>query len=49
LHPVTTLEDALRVVGFYQQRWLIEEFHKALKTGCRLERGCTKLPNVGKP
>jgi transposase-like protein/transposase Tn5 family protein len=36
-HPVTTLEDALRVVRFYQQRWLIEEFHKALKTGCRLE------------
>jgi len=36
-HPVTTLADALRVVGFYQQRWLIEEFHKALKTGCRLE------------
>jgi hypothetical protein len=36
-HPVTTLADALRVIGFYQQRWLIEEFHKALKTGCRLE------------
>ncbi len=35
--PVTTLADALRVIGWYQSRWVIEEFHKALKTGCRVE------------
>lgn len=35
--PVTTLADALRVIGWYQTRWVIEEFHKALKTGCRVE------------
>lgn len=34
---VTTLEEAQRVVGYYESRWLIEEFHKALKTGCGLE------------
>lgn len=36
-HAVTTLEDALTVIGYYEQRPRIEEFHKALKTGCRLE------------
>ena len=35
--PVATLADALRVIGWYQTRWVIEEFHKALKTGCRVE------------
>jgi hypothetical protein len=36
-HPVTTFEEALEVITYYEQRPLIEEFHKALKTGCRLE------------
>jgi Transposase DNA-binding/Transposase Tn5 dimerisation domain len=35
--PVNSFEDARRVIGYYEQRPLIEEFHKALKTGCRLE------------
>ena len=35
--PVTTLEDALRVITWYEQRWIIEDFHKALKTGCGVE------------
>jgi Transposase DNA-binding/Transposase DDE domain len=35
--PVATLDDAQRVIGWYQTRWVIEEFHKALKTGCRVE------------
>ena len=26
-----------RVVGYYECRWLIEEFHKAWKSGCRIE------------
>src|SRR5690606_13307057 len=24
-------------IEYYERRWLIEEFHKAIKTGCRLE------------
>jgi hypothetical protein len=36
--PVTTAEDALRGVGIYAQRSLIEEFHKGLKTGMGAER-----------
>lgn len=35
--PVRTLEDALRVTGWYERRWVVEEFHKAQKTGCRIE------------
>lgn len=34
---VNSFEDACRVIGYYEKRWLIEEFHKAIKTGCRLE------------
>jgi Transposase DNA-binding/Transposase Tn5 dimerisation domain len=36
--PVGTLEAAMEVIGYYEKRWLIEEWHKALKTGCQVER-----------
>jgi hypothetical protein len=36
-HAVTNLSEAQMVIGYYKKRWLIEEFHKALKTGCSLE------------
>jgi hypothetical protein len=35
--PMESFADAWRVLGYYEKRWLIEEWHKALKTGCRLE------------
>jgi hypothetical protein len=35
--PAHTLADALRVIGWYQTRWVVEEFHKAFKTGCGVE------------
>jgi hypothetical protein len=35
--PVRTFEDALRVTGWYERRWVVEEYHKAQKTGCRIE------------
>jgi hypothetical protein len=34
---VETFEDAWRVTGWYERRWTVEEFHKAQKTGCRIE------------
>jgi hypothetical protein len=34
---VKSLEDALFVVHLYRQRWLVEEYHKCLKTGCKME------------
>lgn len=35
--PVENLETALTVAHWYCCRWLIEEYHKCLKTGCRVE------------
>ena len=35
--PVVALDDAWRVISWYEQRWVIEEYHKAMKTGCRIE------------
>lgn len=35
--PCETPEQIMRVVDLYRCRWIIEEFFKALKTGCALE------------
>jgi len=35
--PCATFEQARRVIGAYTCRWLIEEYHKALKTGTSIE------------
>jgi hypothetical protein len=35
--PVETFEQAWQIFEYYEACWLIEEFHKCLKTGCRLE------------
>jgi hypothetical protein len=35
--PVENLESAVKVAFWYSCRWLIEEYHKCLKTGCRIE------------
>jgi hypothetical protein len=36
--PVQSLEDATAVVDHYRARWLVEEYFKALKTGCAFEK-----------
>jgi hypothetical protein len=36
--PVSTAEQLERVVDFYRARWAIEEYFKALKTGCAYEK-----------
>lgn len=35
---VISFDDALEVVTIYRYRWLIEEYHKCLKTGCQIEK-----------
>lgn len=35
--PVTNVADANQRIDWYQCRWIIEEYHKALKTGCQIE------------
>lgn len=36
--PVKTKAQVERVIDIYRARWGIEEFHKALKTGCMFEK-----------
>ena len=36
--PISTACDCRRVVRAYAKRWLIEQYHKCLKTGCGVER-----------
>jgi hypothetical protein len=35
--PVRTLDDAWQVIEDYENRWLVEEYHKAIKSGCSVE------------
>jgi len=34
--PIASFDDAWTVIEYYESRWLVEEYHKALKTGCRV-------------
>jgi hypothetical protein len=36
--PATTRAELIAIVDWYRARWIIEEFFKALKTGCSLEQ-----------
>lgn len=36
--PVSTFVQARRIIARYARRWLIEEYHKALKTGAQVEK-----------
>jgi len=35
---IGSFEEALEIVNIYRHRWLIEEYHKCLKTGCQIEK-----------
>ena len=39
---ITSIEEALEIVTIYKHRWLIEEYHKCLKTGCKIEEAQLK-------
>ena len=36
--PIAKRAQVDQVIGYYECRWLIEEFHKAWKTGCCIEQ-----------
>jgi len=36
--PIATDDDVMEVVGYYVQRWKIEQFHHVLKSGCQAEK-----------
>lgn len=35
--PTSTLAQAWERVDWYQCRWLVEDYHHCLKSGCRIE------------
>lgn len=35
--PVETIADCMKIVGYYKQRWHIEDYHKVLKTGYQID------------
>ena len=35
--PMLTIDDAFERIHWYEQRWIVEEYHKAMKTGCSIE------------
>jgi hypothetical protein len=37
-HPVIDADAALLVKAWYEWRWVVEEYHKGLKTGCGVEK-----------
>jgi hypothetical protein len=40
--PVETFKSAMKVIGIYTRRWLIEEYHKVLKSGTQIEKSQMK-------
>ena len=36
--PVKSFDDAWQVIEDYENRWLVEEYHKVIKTGCSVEK-----------
>lgn len=42
--PVKTFKQAWTVIEYYERRWLVEEYHKALKSGCRVTKRQLKTP-----
>jgi Transposase DNA-binding/Transposase Tn5 dimerisation domain len=36
--PVATFAEAQMIIEYYEARWLVEEYHKALKTGCSVKK-----------
>jgi Transposase Tn5 dimerisation domain len=36
--PVESFKDGWQIIDDYEHRWLIEDYHKVLKTGCSSER-----------
>jgi hypothetical protein len=42
---VECFEDAWTVIGYYEKRWRVEDYHKCLKTGCQVESRQYKTSN----
>lgn len=47
--PVESFEDAWQIIEDYENRWLIEEYHKVIKTGCGIERHALREADALEP
>lgn len=47
--PVKSFQDAWDIVEAYEHRWLIEEYHKVMKSGCGLEEHALKTADRLEP
>lgn len=47
--PVQTLQDAFERVNWYELRWIVEEYHKGMKTGCGIETLQFDTPEAAEP
>jgi hypothetical protein len=47
--PVQTLQEAFERVNWYELRWIIEEYHKGMKTGCGIETLQFDTPEAAEP
>jgi len=35
---VNSFDEAIKIIKWYQYRWIIEEYHKCIKTGCNVQK-----------
>lgn len=35
---VSSFQDALKIIEWYKYRWIVEEYHKCIKTGCNVQK-----------
>ena len=47
--PVLTLQEAFERINWYELRWIIEEYHKGMKTGCGIETLQFDTPEAAEP
>ena len=47
--PVETFDDAWQVIEDYENRWLVEEYHKVIKTGCSNEKHSLRTADRTEP
>lgn len=47
--PTETFDEAWQVIEDYEHRWLIEEYHKVIKSGCAIERHALRMSDRLEP
>jgi hypothetical protein len=43
---IETFDQACTCIAWYTCRWVIETYHKVLKSGCRVENASLEMPKI---